>query len=285
MPQPRSKRPSEPSEATWSLRLLGPAHLESSGIALEPLERKTAALLAYLALEGPTPRSKIAGLLWPEVDEGRARGNLRQCLHRLKRLCGEDLVVSEEILRLVGDLETDVVGLEAQAFTGEYGPALRLEGELLFGHDYDDCPELAEWLEASHERLRGVRLEAMQAQGKALEAAGDYSRALGWAERALAQEPVSEEAHRWTMRLHYLLGDRAGALRAYHRCREVLERELGIAPMAETQALARLIDRGGELPGAAQPKRAAIPLSVLRPPCLVGREHEWAALEAAWERG
>ncbi|WP_309571489.1 hypothetical protein [Deinococcus sp.] len=48
-------------------------------------DRRTSALLAYLSIEGPTPRSRLAGLLWPEVPEGTARANLRQTLRRLRQ--------------------------------------------------------------------------------------------------------------------------------------------------------------------------------------------------------
>ena len=88
------------SGGVWSLELLGVARLVRGGVALEPLERKTAALFAILALEGPTPRSKIAGLLWPEVDEGKARRNLRQRLHRLKDVLGVSLIIPEDTLYL-----------------------------------------------------------------------------------------------------------------------------------------------------------------------------------------
>jgi len=252
---------------------------------LEPLERKTAAILAYLALEGPTPRSKIAGLLWPEVDEERARGNLRQRLHRLKNALGAELVVSDEPLRLLPELKVDVVELEARAFTGDYGPLLNLEGSLLAGHDYDDCPELAEWVETTRERITSLRYEAMLHQVEQGEADGNYADALLWAERLLAEDSISEEAYRRVMRLKYLLGDRAGALKAFQRCQEVLARELGVEPLPQTLELAHTIDRGSDLPQASAAKRPQIPLTVLRPPVLVGREREWALMEEAWEKG
>lgn len=273
------------SGGVWSLELLGVARLVRGGVALEPLERKTAALFAILALEGPTPRSKIAGLLWPEVDEGKARRNLRQRLHRLKDVLGVSLIIPEDTLYLDPALEVDAVCLESLAFTGDYLGALRKEGELLGTHDYDDCLELAEWVELARERVRRVRREAMLAEIQRLEAAGDYPAALPWAERLLNDDLVSEEAHRRVMRLLYLMGERAGALKAYHRCREILRRELGVEPLPETAELARTIDQGAALPHPPAAQRPRIPLQVLRPPTLVGREREWSLLEEAYQQG
>src|SRR5258708_14225635 len=56
------------------------------------LERKEAGLLAYLALEGPSSRSRLAGLLWPDGAEERAPGNLRQRLTRLRKAIREHVV-------------------------------------------------------------------------------------------------------------------------------------------------------------------------------------------------
>lgn len=74
------------------LRLIGKAVcLHGAGQVLA-LEHKDALMLAYLALEGPTPRQALAALLWPEVDAARARANLRQRLFRLRRSLGFDLL-------------------------------------------------------------------------------------------------------------------------------------------------------------------------------------------------
>lgn len=47
----------------WQIELLGGASLRGNGVLVDPLERKAAAMLAYFALSGSTPRSKLAGLL------------------------------------------------------------------------------------------------------------------------------------------------------------------------------------------------------------------------------
>lgn len=70
--------------AHWRVQVLGHAQVTRDGEATAP-ERRTAAILAVLALEGPTPRSRLAGLLWPEVPEATARNNLAQALRRARR--------------------------------------------------------------------------------------------------------------------------------------------------------------------------------------------------------
>ena len=47
------------------IQLLGVPSLRLSGRPVHVLERRDAALLALLALEGPSLRSRVALLLWP----------------------------------------------------------------------------------------------------------------------------------------------------------------------------------------------------------------------------
>ncbi|HXF47291.1 MAG TPA: hypothetical protein VNK91_14340, partial [Burkholderiaceae bacterium] len=100
------------------------------------LEPKDALLLAYLAVEGPTPRGRLATLLWPDVDEERARGNLRQRLLRLRRATGVELVVGQAVVRLADGIAHD----------------LSEGAELLARLDLSQAGGLAEWLEERRER-------------------------------------------------------------------------------------------------------------------------------------
>lgn len=50
------------------------------------LDGRAAALVTYLAVEGPTSRRALAALLWPDTEPHRGRANLRKLLSRLGRL-------------------------------------------------------------------------------------------------------------------------------------------------------------------------------------------------------
>jgi hypothetical protein len=117
------------------------------------LDRRTAAVLSYLALEGETPKYKLAGLLWPDSPEATAKNNMRQLLRRLRTTAGADLVVGEERITLAEGVEADAAWLQARSFAGEHAAALELEGELLAGLEYDDAPDLEEWLLGAREGL------------------------------------------------------------------------------------------------------------------------------------
>ena len=259
------------------LRLLGEPKLDLGTDAF-PLERKDAALLALLAIDGAIPRSKAAALLWPDVDDDAARNNLRQRLHRLRKRAGRDVALTTaDALRLADGVSHDLNGI-AEMLAQDASTAT---GELLGSLDYADCEQLDEWLQAAREQWRATRRNALAEIASKLEREGHIALALQYGERLIGDDPLREHTHRQLMRLHYLRGDRAAALAVFERCRELLKRELGTTPGNETLELAALIESSGVL---SSPAMVSKPVSVLRPPKLVGRDTEWSELEIAWQQ-
>jgi len=274
--------------AAAQVLLLGEPRLLLADGSTHVLERKDAALLALLALDGTASRARVAALLWPEVDDEAGRNNLRQRLHRLRKRAGCDLVSSaQDVLRLADHVRHDTVALARRAHPENASvEALPDPGsepaelsELLGSLDYADCAELHEWVTSARERQRAARRDLLTETAARLEREGRVAQALRYAEQMVVTDPLLEHAHRRVMRLHYLRGDRAAALAAFARCRATLARELEAVPGHETSRLAALIEASGVLPKPGPPPR---PVAMLRPPRLIGREAQWRTLEQVW---
>ena len=232
---------------------------DGSSASLAP---RDAALLAWLALEGPTPRSRLADLLWPGSDPDAARNTLRQRLFHLKKHCGA-LVTGGSALRLA-----DGVGHDLDAAVNVLG-----------GLQFPDAPDLNRWLHDERDRRLGAQRRELEAKARALEEAGELAAALPVAQALLQLDGLSEAAHRHVMRLHYLRGDRAAALLAFDHCERTLKDEVGTRPCVETMALLKTIEQAQAhtwLPGQA------LPASALRPPLLIGRDVELTQLVNVW---
>lgn len=249
-----------------TLHLYGHAQLIASTGVAYALERKDAALLAYLALAGSATRARMAAMLWPDVDENRARTNLRQRLSRLRKTFGAIVQDDRGVLALAPQLAVDVR-------VGAANSVARAEA-LLGTHDYDDCPEFADWLDAQRAARRLALRAALAAEVMRLRAT-DPDGALQAAQSLLALEPESEDAFRLLIELYYLRGDTASALAAYSKCSEMLRRVYGVAPSGETEAFAQRL-RAAPRP-AGQSGAKAIPLALLRPPRMIGRADALAA--------
>ncbi len=260
------------------LHLYGAAGWRQGDQALRTLERKHAALLAWLWLEGPTPRARLAGLLWPDVPEDRARANLRQRLLKLRQEAGA----------LVHDQD----GLLALAPGVTVAPAVSPGAELLQGLAFDDCEALARWLDGQREQARGQRKRDWLAQVREAAQSQRLDDALYAADQLLQADRESEEAYRALMEVSYLRGDHAAALSAWDRCREMLRQIYGVQPSAATQQLGQTLleaaQQSRQVQTAWAPTPGAtrqLPVSVLRPPRLVGRGAALQALAGAWQAG
>ncbi len=267
------------SQLAWPAVLLQLARQSSVTLPdREPLELapRDAALLAWLALEGPTPRNRLAQLLWPQSEPEAARNALRQRLFKLHRQFGGDsLVTGHATLALADGVSHDLHeaddvlgGVAPQAFGGEF----------------------ATWLELQRERRRSRTRSTLVELCELAERARDFDDALSHAGELLALEPLSEDAHRRVMRLHYQRGDRAGALLAFDRCERALKDEVGARPSADTLALLHAVEQSLAVVGVGDGNRrrtvaASPPPAVLRPPRLVGRTRELRAACDAWTRG
>src|SRR5262245_51544466 len=94
------------------LRLLGAAQLIGHAGPPVALERRGAALLAMLVLEGPVARERAAALVWGDVDRARARNSLRQRVHLLHKAAGRTVVAARgALLALADDVEHDLTDL------------------------------------------------------------------------------------------------------------------------------------------------------------------------------
>jgi DNA-binding SARP family transcriptional activator len=232
------------------------------------LERKEAGLLAYLALEGPSSRSRLAGLLWPDGHEEGARGNLRQRLARLRKSIGQAVVDDGHALRLASGVTLEERGT----------------GELLSTLHYDDCTQFDEWLTRRRCAVQAQDRERLLGQAQRLIDADRFAEAIQLAEQAIAADPVAEEGYRRLMRWYYLRGDRSAAITVWDRCKEVLRREYGLTPSDQTAQLGRAILEAQRPTTINWPPRA-IPITVLRPPRMVGRGPAMRRLRTAWSSG
>lgn len=255
------------SPARLRLALAGVPLVHRPGSGPLSLGVRDAALLAWLALEGPTPRARLAQLLWPESEPEAARNALRQRLFQLKKQIGVDVVSGSATLALAEGVGHDLH--ESDKVLGEGS------------HDFG--PELSAWLGQQRERRRQRLRQSLVELCDMAAQAHDHADALSHAHELLALEPLSEEAHRRVMRLHYLAGDRAAALLAFDRCEQLLKNEVGARPGEETLALLRQID-SDDL-SSRHPVMREVPPTVLRPPRLVGRDVEWARLASSWAEG
>ena len=151
------------------------------------------------------------------------------------------------------------------------------EGDLL-PEVYDD------WIVAARERLRTLHLNALAALVVQSRSARDFSRAIGYAQQLLAQDPWREDTVRQLIAARYELGDSAGAIAEYERFAHSTRNELRVEPMPETRALRDTIARGSALPSSLDRVRSRHTERRPGGSPFAGRRRDLERLRHAWQR-
>ncbi|MCC6196062.1 MAG: AAA family ATPase [Burkholderiales bacterium] len=271
--EPAKSRVDEP----LVLELLGQPRIRA-GRAIELPTRKALALVAYVAVQGPITRMHAAALLWSDRDDGVARRSLRQELHRINATAvGPWIEARGDEIVLRPGTDVDVDRLRRAAASANDAEVLAIyRGPLLAGVDPKGATGFGAWLAVERENLGNLWRTSLAREAAARERAGDVAGAVALARTLVDDDPLDERCHRDLIRLLYGAGDRRAAIAQFERCRDLLRRELGVAPADETLAWLRRLESAEDI-SVPSGNDAAAP--TLQPP-LIGRESAWVRLDA-----
>ncbi|MFQ5812851.1 MAG: tetratricopeptide repeat protein [Anaerolineae bacterium] len=293
--------------------LFGSPTITHDDVPLPITSQKAQALFYYLISNRQVySREKLATLFWGETSERQAKGSLRNTLYELRRdlppgngpaeeyilaesntLCfntkADYWLDAEEFERLL-DKKAD----DEQARMDNFSKAVELyQGDFLEGFIIKDSREFEDWAFFERERLQRRYLEALTELSDYCGRQGEYEKAIAYAIQIISRDNLQENIHRQLMRLYYAAGNRSAALRQYETCKEIIERELGVSPLAETTTLYEQILRQElvepqpevmEAPGIEiqwQPRPSPLrpwPKPEYLSSSLVGRDQEYARL-------
>ena len=220
------------SKSSWTAAV---SRLQQSSLAAVPGVDHVAGDLQH--------RSRLAFELWPDSNERQARTNLRKLLHDFRHSLpdiGEFVEIDNEIVRWIpiGPSEVDVLRFREAIAVGDLELAARLYSGDLLPACYDD------WVLDERAKLRAEAYGAFVRLTEEAAGRDDHNATIKHAQRVIDLEPADEAAVRIQMEAHLALGDRAAAVRSYHRCAEVLDRDLGVAPGEAIRAMYRQLRAG-----------------------------------------
>ena len=295
-----------------SILLLGQPQILLDGKPLNIARRKSRALVYYLAAHPrPLSREHLLALFWPDLERSAAQQTLRTTLHGLRKTLGGLLVVEDDTIAFAPEVDIDVRRFEptlrvhASRLTSNLqSPISNLQSsqtpeaerrglisnlhlyraDFLDGFTLPDSPAFDDWATVERERYRRLAVRGLTQLSHMHEANQNFAEALDTLDRALAFDSLQEDLQRAAMRLHYLAGDRAGAIRRYDSLRRLLDEEMGVPPMAETRAVYdAIINDKLPAPPASQARititNYQLPISPALP--FTGREAELQALQEA----
>jgi len=223
---------------------VGRVRVDGAPVALSGRELEL--VLALAVRREATSRSRLASMLWPDLDPDAARNALSVCLHRLRAHLGRsDAIVREsEGYRLHDDAAVDLWEIERSAARLRSRERLhepdRIALERTWTRLREERPERMEqweWFESTRRRLSALRVEIAHRLGLEALERGDTAGALNFAYDAIACDGCDEAAYEIAIRAHVKAGDRSAALRAFRTCRDTLLAELACEPSETLAAL------------------------------------------------
>ncbi|MES2177524.1 MAG: BTAD domain-containing putative transcriptional regulator [Gemmatimonadota bacterium] len=247
--------------AALYIQTLGPFRVWRKGQEIERSawgREKALHLLQLLVCrrERPLHREEILEALWKDGVSSTATTGLRVALSALRNALEPEREAGVDSPFVKRDGDTIRLGLElgvrvdADEFSrllkaaraqealnvdesiARYESALALyRGEFLGDNRY------AEWAESERRERRREFIVAAERLTALLITAGEFERAIRWAETMLQHDPLWEPAYTVLMEAFWRQGNRALAVRTFNRCRKRLKDALGVAPSSSTIAL------------------------------------------------
>lgn len=182
-------------------------------------------------------------MFWPGAEFNAGRQSLSQALSELRRQLDPEILranhdtvclASERFSSDVGDFERALAS--AHTATGpariaalERGVAVST-APLLPGVTYD-------WAVAARERILAETDAMLRELAEHYEQSGELATAFEYAFRRVRIDPFDEDAHRELVRLYEHAGRPLAALAHLRDLEHELEKDLGMAPDAETRAM------------------------------------------------
>lgn len=240
-------------QTATTLHLFGDFRLVVGGTPVMTMDMpRVQSLLTYLVLHRHVSlsRTHLAYLFWPDSTESQAHTNLRNLLHKLRKvLPNVDLALNMDRYMVqwrsdapwildVLDFESAIARADrAEQEQDYFTQRLALEQAVrVYGGDLlPDCYD--EWILPERNRLRQLFLDVLEQLARLLEQEGNYTKAISTAQRLLRHDPLHEATYRHLMRLYAASGNQAAVVRTYQSCSTVLEQELAVAPSAATHQL------------------------------------------------
>ncbi|UCG22855.1 MAG: AAA family ATPase [Chloroflexota bacterium] len=256
---------------------------------------QTRLLLFRLAAEmEAVSRDQLLLLFWPTRPEAAARRNLTRLISSLRKaLPHPDLLLTDSsAVALSPQLATSDAFAFFRFAAQEDGRAWEeavslVGGPFLDGVALSESPDFDSWQTAMQQRVEREYLRMLTRLVSSKMEGGQPTAAIDYANQYLATDDLAETIHRQLITLYASIDEREAAMRQFDACVLVLERELGVEPLAETRAVYEAIQRGEVGQEQPAPARLSRPqwrtLPSLDLP-LIGREKEKSRLEAALGR-
>ena len=225
-------------------------NVRRSGEPVRLGERELALVLALARQRRTYSRRELVEIIWPDLDETKAREALNSCLYRLRARLGEDAVgFTGTGYRLRDDAEVDLRSIEALVASSPPERALRPAERIIFERLLRQirnrqvaAGERSDWLVSVETRIDDLGARIAERLGRDALRRSDLKTTLELGRAMAEYDSCDEVARELIIRALLAQDDRGSAMREFRAYQRVLRSELDVEP---SEHLARLLDDGG----------------------------------------
>lgn len=235
------------------IRTLGKIQVKVSGRILTTRDWMTQSVRDFFLLivshpEGVT-KEAIGEILWPNSTANELRLRFKNSIYRVRRALGSDVILFENDTYFFNkdlDYEFDVElfldlikKLDASQDLEQKMTQIRNVLRVYKGIFLPEIssPWVATEREFLHKKHHSVLIEAARVSFEL----GYYDQAISFSQRVIASDQLDENAYRMAMRSYAAIGNQAGIVKEYERCRRAINDELGTPPSQQTRQLYELL--------------------------------------------
>lgn len=218
-----------------TVSLLGTPKVVSNGQEITFPYRKVEGLFYYLCVKRSVSRDEVISIFWADSSENSARKNLRDGIYHLKKILGEDIVLTQGNNKLsLNPQKIDSIDLDhitqdniLNTYTGEF-----------LGYFYiKNCIEFEDWAGAIREELLQRYRKATYRWVLSISKQTFIQPMLDCVNHLLQRNIVDEDLYRLLFNSLLEQGAVSQVQQLYQRFKTLLQEELGTEPDAETAAL------------------------------------------------
>ncbi len=199
--------------------------------------KKAEALFYYLVVNRQATRDELVDLLWGETDEETAKKNLRHALYTIRKTFHEEIIISPQkstvLLNPDISIETDLQEFlkDSEASVEAYG------GEFLKGFLVKEVDKYEEWMSHCRDYYRDLYMSKLYERISQCSKKNEHGRLEHYAKLLINEDPLDERSYRLLMESYGSIGAYHKAEELYRKLKQILGRELGIAPDNSTEKL------------------------------------------------
>ncbi len=243
-----------PQSCDIEVRFLGNLHTKIKSKHISRLAKKPKMLLAYLLFHAPRRMAKdvLMEKFWPESNIEQARASLNVALYHIRKVfkaLPHDIICYQNEcyyinpkLELYKDVDEFLIHWRTARISeqnrgmasavDEYHKALDLyKGDFIEEFPYES------WISAEKEELQNKYQTILSKLIHYYLEIRDFTRSIQLGKQLIQDDPCMEEIHRTIMQAYLALNWRDQALKQFDKCKKVLQKEFGVPPSPETQAL------------------------------------------------